>query len=386
MKRARGCILILAMLGAATAQEPSARCVESLVASASAAEALAILDVRHRGRMMNVALAHDESMRLGAQAERVADLDGYLAKFSGARQAARVRMEIGQIALRNDAHRHVARRALKGFDVALVSPSVGILAAQLAQKLKFDDTRARLKVEVERGAKSIGARVRLADLLHKGMNERRWSHDLRMVTEKMATTNAQKAELMLNRAEVSRPKYGLDRSVYESELAKLSAAFPGTVSSNLARDKLAASKLRAGSDPIRFLAKGLGGEPVSLDDYHGKVLLVDFWATWSLACMKKIPGDVATYRKYHDRGFEVLGISLDHAKDRAHLTRVINESHMAWRHVHDGHGWLTDVARRYDVAAMPFNVLIGRDGKVVGTRFHGEQLDAMIQKALAVKK
>ena len=58
---------------------------------------------------------------------------------------------------------------------------------------------------------------------------------------------------------------------------------------------------------------------------------------------------------------------------------------MDWRHIHDGQGWLTEVARRYDVAALPFNVLIGRDGKVVGRQVHGEQLDAEIQKALAVK-
>ena len=385
MTGATSCILILAMLGATTTQEPDARCIESLIASASAAEALAILDVRHRGRLMDVASAHDEAMLLAAQAERVGDLDDYLTKFGGARQASRVRMEIGQIALRNDAHRHVARRALKGFDVALVSQSVAILAAQLAQKLKFDDTRVRLKVEIERGAKSIGARVRLADLLLKGMNERRWAHDLRTATEKMATTSTQKAELMLNRAEVSRPSLGLSRSVYESALAKVSTAFPDTVSGGLARDKLAAFKLKAGSEPIRFFARDLHGESVSLDDYRGKVLLIDFWATWSIACMKKISGDVAIHRRYHDRGFEVLSISLDHAKDRAHLTRVIKESGMAWRHVHDGQGWLTEVARRYDVAALPFNVLIGRDAKVVGTQVHGEQLDAEIQKALAVK-
>lgn len=378
-------LCVAPILGLAVAQDQGAKCIESVVVATSSSEKLAILDQHHRSRLKSAALANDQAMLLKVQAERVRDLESYLTKFGSDQQAARVRMEIGQIALHNDAHRLVARRVLNGFSARLVSPGVGVLAAQLARKLKFEDISQRLKMEVESGARSIGARVRLADLLHHGMNEQGWAEDLEVATEKLVTTSSQKAELMLSLAEVSRPEHGSDRSVYDAALANVFASFPDTVSGMLAKDKLAASRLRAESDPIRFVAIDWRGEPVSLGDYRGKVLLIDFWATWSIACMKKLPSDVAMYRRYHGKGFEMLGISLDHAANRNHLARVIQENHMAWRHVHDGQGWLSQVARQYDVSSMPFNVLIGRDGKVVGTQVQGVQLDAMIQESLAMK-
>jgi peroxiredoxin len=367
------------------AQEPESRCIESPATSASASKVLSGLDSSHRSRLKKAAASSDPATLLEFQAERIADLNGYLNTFGGARQAIRVRMEIGQIALSNPDHRESARRALGGFRPAVASPGVGILAVQLAGKLKFHDIRSRLMVAVTAEAESIGARVRFAALLRDGMGEHRWSDDVRAATEKLAVTSEQRAELMLNRAEVARPKSGLDRSAYDAALARVAATFPGTVSGKLAIDKIAASELEARSLPVRFTAKDMDGRSVSLSDYSGHVLLIDFWATWSMSCMKRIPVVVAMHRRHQASGLEILGISLDHATERDHLSRVIKENQMLWRHVYDGGHWLAGVARQYDVDAVPFNVLIGRDGRVVATGLHGAQLDAAIQEALAAK-
>jgi len=142
-------------------------------------------------------------------------------------------------------------------------------------------------------------------------------------------------------------------------------------------------RLVAGALPFSFTAKDLSGKPLSLAQYRGKVVLMDFWATWCGPCVGEMPNVIAAYKKYHAQGFDVVGISLD--QDRGALTSFLKQNGMPWRQVFDGKYWQSAVARRYGVMAIPFGLLIGRDGKIVAVEVRGPELAPAIRQALAQK-
>ena len=140
-------------------------------------------------------------------------------------------------------------------------------------------------------------------------------------------------------------------------------------------------RLVPGAKPFTLAAKDLSGKPLSLAQYKGKVVLMDFWATWCGPCVGEMPNAIAAYKKYHAQGFDIVGISLD--QSRPALTAFITKNKMPWRQVFDGKGWNSAVPRQYGVTAIPFGLLIGRDGKIAALDVRGPALTAAIQKALA---
>lgn len=108
---------------------------------------------------------------------------------------------------------------------------------------------------------------------------------------------------------------------------------------------------------------GLDGRGVDLAKLKGKVVLLDFWATWCGPCVAGIPELRAVYEKFHDRGFEVVAISLD--TDRAALERFVKENDLPWPQYFDGKAWDNAIAAKYAIHAVPTLWLVGRDGKVV---------------------
>ncbi len=140
-------------------------------------------------------------------------------------------------------------------------------------------------------------------------------------------------------------------------------------------------RLVPGARPFPVAAKDLSGKPLSLAQYHGKVVLMDFWATWCGPCVGEMPNVIAAYKKYHAQGFDIVGVSLD--QSRPALTSFIAENKMPWRQVFDGKGWSSAVPREYGVMAIPFGLLVGRDGRIAALDVRGPALDAAIQQALA---
>jgi len=140
-------------------------------------------------------------------------------------------------------------------------------------------------------------------------------------------------------------------------------------------------RLVAGAAPFPIEAKDLSGQPLSLSQYKGKVVLMDFWATWCGPCVGEMPNVIAAYKKYHAQGFDVVGVSLD--QDHAALTSFLKQNQMPWRQVFDGKGWGSAVPRRYGVMSIPFGLLIGRDGKITAVEVRGPDLGPAIQQALA---
>ena len=106
----------------------------------------------------------------------------------------------------------------------------------------------------------------------------------------------------------------------------------------------------------------LEGKPVDLAQYKGKVVLIDFWATWCQPCIITMPELIETYKTYNKAGFEIIGISLD--QDKEALNRYLSSQKLPWRIVFDGKAWFSPSARRYEVQAIPATFLINRDGTI----------------------
>jgi thiol-disulfide isomerase/thioredoxin len=133
-----------------------------------------------------------------------------------------------------------------------------------------------------------------------------------------------------------------------------------------------------------FTETDLNGKPLSIASRKGKVVLLDFWATWCGPCRAELPNVIATYKKHHDQGFEIIGVSLDHERD-ALDTFLKQQDGMTWPQYFDGQGWSNKLAVKYGVESIPFAVLIGPDGKVIGKDLRGEDLEDAVAKAVAAK-
>ena len=121
----------------------------------------------------------------------------------------------------------------------------------------------------------------------------------------------------------------------------------------------------------------LDGKPVSLADYRGKLVLLDFWATWCGPCITELPNIKEVYEKYHDKGFEIIGISLD--TDEAALRTFIKENRLPWRQVFDGAGRETPLAQQYGVRGIPAQFLIDREGTVISVKARGKRLKDLVE-------
>jgi len=110
------------------------------------------------------------------------------------------------------------------------------------------------------------------------------------------------------------------------------------------------------------------------------VVLVDFWATWCGPCVGELPNVLAAYKKYHDKGFEIVGISLD--EDQGKLEGFTAAKGMTWRQYFDGTGWDNKLAKRYGVTAIPATYLLDRDGKIAAKNLRGPALETELARLL----
>lgn len=125
----------------------------------------------------------------------------------------------------------------------------------------------------------------------------------------------------------------------------------------------------------------VGGEAFDWKAYRGKVVLIDYWATWCGPCIQELPNVKESYEKYHDKGFEVVGISLD--SDPARLQRFLAEHEIPWACLfEEGAGWDHPMAKYYGVMGIPATMLLDRDGKVVSMGIRGGELGRQLASLL----
>ncbi|MCX6273210.1 MAG: TlpA disulfide reductase family protein [Bacteroidetes bacterium] len=120
------------------------------------------------------------------------------------------------------------------------------------------------------------------------------------------------------------------------------------------------------------------GQEVKLSSLRGKIVLIDFWASWCGPCRKENPNVVAMYNKYHEKGFEVFGVSLD--RDGAKWKEAIKNDGLVWNQVSDLLYWKSAAALLYGVGAIPCTFLLDKEGRIIGKKLRGETLEKKLQE------
>jgi len=146
-----------------------------------------------------------------------------------------------------------------------------------------------------------------------------------------------------------------------------------------------ARRLRLPGNFMALEGKVLSGEDFDWAAYRGKVVLVDFWATWCGPCIGELPNVKENYKKYHEKGFDVVAISLD--RSREPLEKFIEKEEIPWTQLYDedvqkGRGWNHPMAQHYGINAIPAAILVGKDGKVISMRARGEELQKLLEQQL----
>jgi peroxiredoxin len=142
-------------------------------------------------------------------------------------------------------------------------------------------------------------------------------------------------------------------------------------------------KLKIGDPAIELAAVSTEGKKIKLADYRGKVVLLDFWASWCMPCKIEMPNVIKVYDDYHKKGFEIIGISLD--ADKAQFEEFTKANHMTWPQIYDGKGWQSDLGSRYAVASIPSTFLLDKQGKIRYKNVRGEELRSAVQELLSKK-
>ncbi len=133
-----------------------------------------------------------------------------------------------------------------------------------------------------------------------------------------------------------------------------------------------------------FSVTDLDGNPISLKDYRGKVVLLDFWGVWCGPCIAEMPNLKRVYATYKDQGFDIIGVSLDD-KESA-LRDYIKENDIQWRQIYSGERWENDpLAQQFKITGVPEQWLIDRDGKLITHKARGEKLEGLVVEALKDK-
>lgn len=151
----------------------------------------------------------------------------------------------------------------------------------------------------------------------------------------------------------------------------------------LAAKKLAEEMkdLQPGKTAPAFAQPDSSGKLISLSAFRGKIVLVDFWASWCMPCRQENPHLIRAYEKFKQKGFEIFSISVDDAARRAEWLNAVRTDNMQWTNVNDLKGGdKNEAALLYHVQTIPQSYLLDRDGKILAVNLRGEDLDKKLEE------
>jgi thiol-disulfide isomerase/thioredoxin len=251
-------------------------------------------------------------------------------------------------------------------------PGLGAEPSEAAKDLK--ELVSKIQVKLKQGDRTedkLAAELEEFDALlakHKGEK-----------TDDVAQILYMKAQLY---SEVLRNKAKRDEL-----LGQLKKEFPDSKAVAMVKQQEEAMKIQdslvEGKQFPGFDEKDIQGKPFNLTAYKGKVVLIDFWATWCGPCVAELPKVMKAYEKHHAKGFEIAGISLD--SDKAKLEKFTKDKKMTWAQFFDGQGWKNKLAAKYGVNSIPATYLLDGEGKIIAKNLRGDALEEAVAKALAKK-
>jgi len=175
--------------------------------------------------------------------------------------------------------------------------------------------------------------------------------------------------------------YGKEADEIEDMLAKLDPSLQASsLVGNVTRTMEILKNVAIGMPAPDFTQNDSLGNPVSLSSFRGKYLLIDFWAAWCGPCRAENPNVVKAYEKYADKGFEILGVSLDHSRDN--WLKAVKDDGLTWTQVSDLKYWSNEVAALYGIVSIPGNLLLDPDGVIIRKQLRGDDLHSALEELL----
>ena len=138
-----------------------------------------------------------------------------------------------------------------------------------------------------------------------------------------------------------------------------------------------------GQTAVDFALNDTTGNPIAISTFRGKILLIDFWASWCRPCRIENPNVVELYNDFNDKDFEIIGVSFDEDRDR--WIQAIQDDGLIWPHVSDLKGWQSAAGKMYAINAIPATVLLDREGKIVAKNLRGDALRAKLEEMYAAE-
>lgn len=176
-----------------------------------------------------------------------------------------------------------------------------------------------------------------------------------------------------------KPDFAKIQKIYDGLTSELKNTKPGKAIKEKLDNRLA---VEIGKKAPDFSAKNPEGKTVSLKESLGKVTIIDFWASWCGPCRQENPNVVALYNEFHDKGLNIIGVSLDREGEAESWKKAIEADKLTWTHVSNLKFWQDPIAKKYNITSIPATFILDASGKIVAKDLRGEELKAKVKELL----